>query len=141
MQSKVKEIVFKNEWEGPNGKVYYHDILLENGDSGSIGAKEIRPDKLKVGSVIDYEKTTDQKGNFKIRLVNLNNTGFVKAAQLSPEEKKQKQDSYDHTQRSIIAQSSLSSAARFYAQRSNVDDKQVIETAKLFYNWVIEQSK
>ena len=41
----------------------------------------------------------------------------------------------------IIAQSSLSSAVEFYKNRTMSDTNDVLETAKVFYNWVINTSK
>jgi hypothetical protein len=39
-KAKIKRTVFKNEWTSPQGsKVFFHDIELDNGDKGSIGAK------------------------------------------------------------------------------------------------------
>lgn len=64
-KAKITRTVFKNEWTGPNGAVYYHDIELDNGDKGSIGSKEKMPAKLNPGSELTY--TID--GN-KIKAVN-----------------------------------------------------------------------
>lgn len=58
--SKVKRVTFKTEWQKkengvPTGnKVFYHDIELENGDSGSIGCKEMSPAKLNPGQELTY---------------------------------------------------------------------------------------
>lgn len=64
-KAKITRTVFKNEWAGPNGSVYYHDIELDNGDKGSIGSKEKMPVKLNPGSELTY--TID---NGKIKAVN-----------------------------------------------------------------------
>lgn len=54
-KSKITRAVFKNEWTSPQGsKVYFHDIELENGDKGSIGAKEQMPSKLNPGQELTY---------------------------------------------------------------------------------------
>lgn len=53
--SKIKAISFRNEWQNPKGgSIYYHDIELDNGDKGQIGAKEIMPKKLQFGSELCY---------------------------------------------------------------------------------------
>lgn len=52
--SKIKTCTFTKEWQGQNGVVYYHDLTLDNGDKGSIGAKEKNPSKLSVGSELTY---------------------------------------------------------------------------------------
>lgn len=61
--SKIQHINFTREYAGQNGTVYYHDITLENGDSGSIGAKSKLPEKLAVGSELNYE--IEQKGEYQ----------------------------------------------------------------------------
>lgn len=53
-KAKITRTVFKNEWKGPNGSVFYHDIELDNGDKGSIGAKEQMPAKLNPGQELTY---------------------------------------------------------------------------------------
>jgi hypothetical protein len=53
-KAKIVRVVFKNEWAGPKGSVYYHDIELDNGDKGSIGSKEKMPAKLNPGSELTY---------------------------------------------------------------------------------------
>lgn len=64
-KAKITRTVFKNEWAGPNGTVYYHDIELDNGDKGSVGSKDKMPAKLNPGQELTY--TID--GN-KIKAVN-----------------------------------------------------------------------
>lgn len=79
MQKKAKIIrtVFKNEWKGPNGTVYFHHIELDNGDTGSIGAKESMPAKLNPGNELTYtiEPDPDPRGDFKIKAVSASNGG------------------------------------------------------------------
>lgn len=60
--------------------------------------------------------------------------------QLTPEQLAAKQQREDHTQRMIIAQSSLSNACVMYGQGSKTPE-QIMEVAKSFYNWVLETSK
>lgn len=50
----ITRTVFKNEWKGQNGSVYYHDIELDNGDKGSIGSKDKEPSKLNPGQALTY---------------------------------------------------------------------------------------
>lgn len=67
-KAKITRTVFKNEWKGANGNVYYHDIELDNGDKGSIGSKEKMPSKLNPGSELTYTiEGPDAKGGFKIK--------------------------------------------------------------------------
>lgn len=55
--SKIEIVEFKNEWNGPNGVVYYHKVRFENGEEGQIGTKEKLPAKLAVGTEHDFTIT------------------------------------------------------------------------------------
>lgn len=61
--AKVTSCVFSREWEGPSGKIYYHNITLDNGDEGSVGTKEKMPAKICTGAEIYY--SIESKGQFK----------------------------------------------------------------------------
>lgn len=61
--AKITSCVFSREWEGPSGKIYYHNITLDNGDEGSVGTKEKMPSKICTGAEIWY--TIESKGQFK----------------------------------------------------------------------------
>lgn len=55
--AKITRTTFKQKWTPTTGNgspVFYHDIELDNGDKGSIGAKEEMPSKLNPGSTITY---------------------------------------------------------------------------------------
>lgn len=69
-RAKITRTVFKSEWAGPNGNVYYHDIELDNGDKGSIGSKEKMPAKLNPGQELAYTIEADSRGGFKIKAIN-----------------------------------------------------------------------
>lgn len=131
MNSKITHIEFKNEWAGTNGTVYYHNIAFENGESGQIGTKTKLPEKLQVGKFLDYEITTDEKGNKKVKAIQLPNN--VKKGFHDPEAEALRQ-------RMIIAQSSISSAVQFYQQRQGGIDE-VKKMGKELYDFVIEISK
>lgn len=84
-KAKITRTVFKNKWEGNGNTVYYHDIELDNGDKGSIGAKEQMPSKLNPGQELTY--TID--GN-KIKAVNTpSGGGFAGGGKKGPDPKVQ----------------------------------------------------
>lgn len=87
-KAKITRTVFKSEWAGPNGTVYYHDIELDNGDKGSIGSKEKMPSKLNPGQEFAYIIETDVRGGFKIKAVTTPGGGGFKGgaprAQVDP---------------------------------------------------------
>jgi hypothetical protein len=66
---KITKSEFKNEWQGPKGKIYYHDVVFE-GDSTTynIGSTDKNPDFLAVGQTLAYEVPDASKPN-KIKRV------------------------------------------------------------------------
>jgi hypothetical protein len=59
--STVQEVGTINRWDGPKGTVFYHNILLENGDRGSIGKKA--EGAIKIGDKLTYTIEFDDRGN------------------------------------------------------------------------------
>jgi hypothetical protein len=62
-KGKITKSTFTNEWKGDKGTVYYHDIEMDNGDTGSIGSKDKNPDFIAVGQTLDYTLEQGQRGN------------------------------------------------------------------------------
>ena len=132
--SIIKSITFVKEWTNQQGQIfYYHRVELENGDHGQIGAKTKMPDKLQVGKSLEYEKSTDEKGNIKIKAISLPNGVYKGGNNKSPEEQA-------HIQRMIVAQNSVTNAVQYYQQRQG-DVNSVKVLAKEFYSLVMELSK
>ena len=67
-----KSLVLSCEYDKPyqinNDTIYYHRLVLQNGDSGNCGVNEMYSKKIAVGSEITY--TIE---NNRIKLVNQNN--------------------------------------------------------------------
>lgn len=75
-KAKIIRTVFVSEWNNPQGgQVYYHEIELDNGDSGQIGSKEKMPAKLNPGSELTYTIESTSRGN-KIKAVVPPTQGF-----------------------------------------------------------------
>lgn len=85
--AKITRTTFKNEWKGDKGSVFYHDIELDNGDKGSIGAKEQMPSKLNPGQTLTYTIEASDKGN-KIKAVQASG-GFSGGGRKGPDPKTQ----------------------------------------------------
>lgn len=65
--SKIKDIIFESEWANPKagGAIYYyHRIIMENGNEGSIGAVQKFPTRLQKGATVTY--TIDDKQKVKV---------------------------------------------------------------------------
>ncbi len=65
---KAKVIVcnFTKEWLNPITKkfIYYHSIIMDNGDIGTIGKMEKTPKEISVDSILEY--TISDKGKIEI---------------------------------------------------------------------------
>ena len=55
--SKVKTITSVKPYNGQNGTVHYHNLIMENGDKINIGKKK----EVQVGWELNYEIVGDQK--------------------------------------------------------------------------------
>jgi hypothetical protein len=65
----ITRTTFVSEWTNQQGgKVYYHEIELNNGDRGQIGSKEKMPEKLNPGQELTYTIEATSRGN-KIKAV------------------------------------------------------------------------
>lgn len=61
--STIDDIISVRPYDGQNGRIWYYDIVLANGDSGSIGKKS--DDALHVGQRITY---TAEEGKFGLKI-------------------------------------------------------------------------
>lgn len=69
-EGKIISCEFQKEWTSGNGStIYYHNITLDNGDSGSIGTSSKLPEKIHVGAVLKYSIEITDRGN-KIKAIN-----------------------------------------------------------------------
>lgn len=66
--SKIKSITYVSTYNSQHGEIFYHNIELENGDKGQIGAKEKLPQKLSIGNLLWYTIELSPKGN-KIKAI------------------------------------------------------------------------
>jgi hypothetical protein len=68
MSNKISKIVkstFTTEWKAPNGAVlYYHELIMDNGDKGTCGIKEKSPPRIWSGANVTY--SIDDKNKIKI---------------------------------------------------------------------------
>jgi hypothetical protein len=77
--SKIVHSQFSTEWKSPNGSsIYYHTLVMDNGDKGSCGTKEKSPPKLWAGANVSY---TIDNGKIKILTSDMDdsnsNTDFI----------------------------------------------------------------
>lgn len=70
--AKVKEVLQKRKWDGPNGTVFYYKLELDNGDIGEIGKK--KDNAIHVGETLTYTAEESDYG-LKFKAVQQSN-GF-----------------------------------------------------------------
>lgn len=130
--SVITRLEFKSPWTNPttNQTVYYHNIWLENGDIGQIGAMAKEPDFLKEGQTLTYLIETNEKGN-KIKRIQP-----PKAGKFDPEADKRRQ-------LLIARQNTLQRAFDYYSngwhqsgQKPSPGD--LMKLAEEFTSWVMK---
>jgi hypothetical protein len=114
--SKVTVITEVGEWNGMNK----FKVTLANGKQLTFLAKGNF--KANIGDSINYQITNEQYQTAKL---------------LGKAEVKAPGSNQADVQTSIIRQTCLKASAEFYSTRQFADVENVLETAELMYNWVI----
>jgi hypothetical protein len=140
-QSVVKSQKFVRDWNGPSGTIYYFDLVLENGEVGQVGVKDMQSPKIAVGATIHYtsEERTGPTGrkstNFKLQNPNPFNgggTGIVQSAYTPRKESPE-------VQNSISRSVALNNAVLFCKETKGSKPSDVLETAEIFLAWLKEE--
>ena len=144
-QSVVKSQKFVRDWNGPSGTIYYFDLVLENGEVGQVGVKDMQSPKIAVGATIHYtsEERTGPTGrkttNFKLQNQNLmpyaNSSTPRVAANSAPNYRKESPDVQNSISRSVA----LNNAVLFCKEQKGAKASDVIETAEIFLAWLKEE--
>lgn len=142
-QSVVKSQKFVRDWNGPSGTIYYFDLVLENGEVGQVGVKDMNSPKIAVGATIHYttEERTGPTGrkSTNIKLQNPNpfngaGKGIVQSAYTPRKESPE-------VQNSISRSVALNNAVLFCnASKDNKKPGDVLEAAEIFLAWLKEES-
>ena len=125
--SKIETVEFKNEWNGPNGVVFYHKVKFVNGDEGQIGTKEKLPAKLAVGTEHDY---TLADGKIKI---NQAQQGGFNAGAKAPF----KAEPFEHK----VAGFAMSYAKDIYVAGKFLSFDEMYSEAERMYQWIINKKQ
>ena len=122
MQSKITHIEPKGTWNNGQRTFNKYQVSFANGDS--LGFLAVGEFKKKAGDVVKYEKNEQ------------NQTG--KLIYDSPMQQANERGNIpkDDVQKYIIRQSSLNRATDLYSRGGNWDEQQIIETARIFENYV-----
>ena len=140
-QSTVKSQKFVRNWDGPNGTIYYFDLVLENGEVGQVGVKDMNSPKIAVGATIHYtsEERTGPTGrkstNFKLQNPNpFNGGGSSSAAAYTPRKES------PEVQNSISKSVALNNAVLFCKEQKGSKPGDVLDTAEIFLAWLKGES-
>ena len=117
--SRVKGVENVKEWEGKHGKMYYHNLVMENGDKINIGKKK----QLQVGDELNYEITE------------VGQQEFNKAKSVAPEFK----GNFSKGSKSNNASFALSYSKDYHSAIGG-DVDTILATADKFKKWLDENS-
>lgn len=140
-QSTVKSQKFVRNWDGPNGTIYYFDLVLENGEVGQVGVKDMNSPKIAVGATIHYtsEERTGPTGrkstNFKLQNPNpFNGGGNSSGSAYTPRKES------PEVQNSISKSVALNNAVLFCKEQKGSKPGDVLDTAEIFLAWLKGES-
>ena len=140
-QGTVKSQKFVRNWDGPNGTIYYFDLVLENGEVGQVGVKDMNSPKIAVGATIHYtsEERTGPTGrkstNFKLQNPNpFNGGGSSSGAAYTPRKES------PEVQNSISKSVALNNAVLFCKEQKGSKPGDVLDTAEIFLAWLKGES-
>lgn len=140
-QSTVKSQKFVRNWDGPSGTIYYFDLVLENGEVGQVGVKDMNSPKIAVGATIHYtsEERTGPTGrkstNFKLQNPNPFNGGGSSAAPSGGSSYTPRKESPE-VQNSISKSVALNNAVLFLKDVKGSKPGDVLDTAEIFLAWL-----
>jgi hypothetical protein len=148
-QSTVKSQKFVRTWDGPSGAIHYFDLLLENGELGQIGVKDMNSPKIAVGATLHYtsEERTGPTGrkstNFKLQNPmqyggpsSSGNSASNSAGISSGNYRKESPD----VQNSISKSVALNNAVLFCKEQKGSKPGDVLDTAEIFLAWLKGES-
>ena len=140
-QSVVKSQKFVRDWNGPSGTIYYFDLVLENGEVGQVGVKDMQSPKIQVGATIHYtsEERTGPTGrkstNFKLQNPNPFNGGGSSSSAAAYTPRKESPDVQNSISRSVA----LNNAVLFCKETKGSKPGDVLDTAEIFLAWLKEE--
>jgi len=143
-QGIVKSQKFVRTWDGPSGAIHYFDLVLENGEVGQVGVKDMNSPKIAVGATIHYiaEERTGPTGrkstNFKLQnpMPYANSSTPRGAANSTPNHRKESPDVQNSISRSVA----LNNAVLFCKETKGSKPGDVLDTAEIFLAWLKEES-
>ena len=147
-QGTVKSQKFVRTWNGPQGDIYYFDLIVEsNGvnEVGQVGVKDMNSPKIAVGATIHYttEERTGPTGkkttNFKLQNPNPFNGGAASgnsSANSAGISSGNYRKESPEVQNSISKSVALNNAVLFCKEQKGSKPGDVLDTAEIFLAWL-----
>lgn len=140
-QSTVKSQKFVRTWDGPSGAIHYFDLVLENGEVGQVGVKDMNSPKIAVGATIHYtaEERTGPTGrkstNFKLQNP-MQYSGPSSAPSGAVNSAVNYRKESPEVQNSISKSVALNNAVLFCKETKGSKPSDVLHTAEIFLAWL-----
>lgn len=140
-QQTVKQQKFVRTWNGPSGEIHYFDLVLENGEIGQIGVKDMNSPKIQVGATLHYtvEERTGPTGkkstNFKMQNP-MQYPGTTAAPSGAGNSSSNYRKESPDVQNSISKSVALNNAVLFCKEQKGSKPGDVLDTAEIFLAWL-----
>ena len=140
-QQIVKQQKFVRTWNGPSGEIHYFDLVLENGEIGQIGVKDMNSPKIAVGATLHYtvEERTGPTGrkstNFKLQNP-MQYSGTTAAPSGAVNSSSNYRKESPDVQNSISKSVALNNAVLFCKEQKGSKPGDVLDTAEIFLAWL-----
>jgi hypothetical protein len=140
-QQIVKQQKFVRTWNGPSGEIHYFDLVLENGEIGQIGVKDMNSPKIAVGATLHYtvEERTGPTGkkstNFKMQNP-MQYPGTTAAPSSAGNSSGNYRKESPDVQNSISKSVALNNAVLFCKEQKGSKPGDVLDTAEIFLAWL-----
>ena len=144
-QGTVKSQKFVRTWNGPQGDIYYFDLIVEsNGvnEVGQIGVKDMNSPKIQVGATLHYttEERTGPTGkkttNFKMQNP-MQYSGTTAAPSAAGNSSSNYRKESPDVQKSISKSVALNNAVLFSnASKDRMKPGDVLDVAEIFLAWL-----
>ena len=130
--SKITKVTPNGSFTGNYGELFKFEVHFENGDYGDANCKTQNQTTWVVGQTVNYDLTPNANPKFNGKL-SIVKEPFVPGGTTNNAPKN------ESVQRTIIAQSSISSAVEFLKHDSKITEKEILTTAGMFFEWVIKK--
>ena len=140
-QQIVKQQKFVRTWNGPSGEIHYFDLVMDNGEIGQIGVKDMNSPKIQVGATLHYtvEERTGPTGkkstNFKMQNP-MQYSGTTAAPSGAGNSNSNYRKESPDVQNSISKSVALNNAVLFCKEQKGSKPGDVLDAAEIFLAWL-----